>query len=166
MADNLYLDIYYNNDKNEKIKLDVNLDMINTKVVFDRKVLIGNEIDKEKERSVFEETSDYAERIRNAVVEKGEKVDDSYVIKIENDVEIIYDSKSDFLMIDIYDDNMRYYWKYELYNSNAFLYRKLVNDIIVDEIYVDDIISGLEIEMVLFSQLKNYINMYILEESN
>lgn len=166
LTNNLYLDIYYNDDKNEKMKLDVNLDMINTKVVFDKEVLIGDEIDEEKEKAVFEENSDYAERIRNAMIEKGEKIDENYVINYEDNIEIIYDNKSNFLMVDVYKRNNRYYWKYELYNSDAFLYRRIVDGNISDEIYVDSIIDGLENEIYLFEQLKYYINKYILEESN
>lgn len=166
LTNNLYLDIYYNDDKNEKMKLDVNLDMINTKVVFDKEVLIGDEIDEEKERTVFKENSDYAERIRSAMIEKGERIDDIYVLKIENNIEISYDVEGDFIILNFYNDNYRIYLRWSLLDLDSYLYRKFINDEFVEEKFIKDVSMNDDEEIEKFNQLNNYINKYVLEESN
>ena len=130
-------------NKNEKIKLDVNLDMINTKVVFDRKEFVLDSKDKSKTvEPVSVESNDYAERIRKAMMEKGEKVDDYYVVSIEDDVEISYDVKGDFINLNFYNG-------------------ELVEEKMVKDVNICD-----TAENKMHVELKKYINKYILEGSN
>lgn len=168
LTNNLYLDIYYNNDKNEKMKLDVNLDMINTKVVFDKKkFVLENKNRKNDIMPVNNETSDYADRIRSAMIEKGEKIDGNYVIKIVDVLEISYIVNDDILIIDYIDDDIRYYWKCILNREiEGVLYRKINGNEVIKECFISNVSSINDDMKNSIVRLEKYINKYILEESN
>lgn len=168
LTNNLYLDIYYNDDKNEKMKLDVNLDMINTKVVFDRKKFVLENKNRNNDiMPVNNETSDYAERIRSAMIEKGEKIDGNYVIKIVDVLEISYIVNDDILIIDYIDDDIRYYWKCILNREiEGVLYRKINGNEVIKECFISNVSSINDDMKNSIVRLEKYINKYILEESN
>ena len=167
LTNNLYLDIYYNDDKNEKMKLDVNLDMFNTKVVFDKKkFVLENKNQKNDIMPVNNETSDYADRIRSAMIEKGEKVDDIYVFNIEDNIEISYDVEGDFIYLNFHSDNCRIYLRRSLLDLDSYLYRKFINEELVEEKFIRDVSMSDDEEFEKFNLFNDYINKCILEESN
>lgn len=154
---NLYLQIFYDNETNEKYKLKFDINFANNKLF--------NNADKHITNSVGSFDKDYEiKSINNAVnyiKTRGEKIEDRYRVKFNSD-KINFYYINNLLILELTEKDIKRSWNYFLDEENTFAYcESSNNDEMVSKriINLKDNIS--QEDKDLFSEFLNYVNKYL-----
>lgn len=165
----LYLEINYNNNKVEILKLKVKKDFANDIFFYHKKAVNGQNITK-IEPVIKNESSEMSHIISN-MREKGNKVDETYVIDKKDqkkDILLTYFENSEEIILDVIENSCTETWNYMFDKEYILVYSKYKNEKLIRREYItflnlDDLKSS---EKSIINSFFYYINKYLFEGSN
>ena len=165
----LYLEINYNNNKVEILKLKVKKDFANDIFFYHKKAVNGQNSTK-IEPVIKNESSEMSHIISN-MREKGNKVDETYVIDKKDqkkDILLTYFENSEEIILDVTENSCTETWNYMFDKEYILVYSKYKNEKLIRREYItflnlDDLKSS---EKSIINSFFYYINKYLFEGSN
>lgn len=165
----LYLEINYNNNKVEILKLKVKKDFANDIFFYHKKAVNGQNSTK-IEPVIKNESSEMSHIISN-MREKGNKVDETYVIDKKDqkkDILLTYFENSEEIILDVIENSCTETWNYMFDKEYILVYSKYKNEKLIRREYItflnlDDLKSS---EKSIINSFFYYINKYLFEGSN
>ena len=165
----LYLEINYNNNKVEILKLKVKKDFANDVFFYHKKAVNGQNSTK-IEPVIKNESSEMSHIISN-MREKGNKVDETYVIDKKDqkkDILLTYFENSEEIILDVIENSCTETWNYMFDKEYILVYSKYKNEKLIRREYItflnlDDLKSS---EKSIINSFFYYINKYLFEGSN
>lgn len=165
----LYLEINYNNNKVEILKLKVKKDFANDIFFYHKKAVNGQNSTK-IEPVIKNESSEMSHIISN-MREKGNKVDETYVIDKKaqkKDILLTYFENSEEIILDVIENSCTETWNYMFDKEYILVYSKYKNEKLIRREYItflnlDDLKSS---EKSIINSFFYYINKYLFEGSN
>lgn len=165
----LYLEINYNNNKVEILKLKVKKDFANDIFFYHKKAVNGQNSTK-IEPVIKNESSEMSHIISN-MREKGNKVDETYVIDKKDqkkDILLTYFENSEEIILDVIENSCTETWNYMFDKEYILVYSKYKNENLIRREYItflnlDDLKSS---EKSIINSFFYYINKYLFEGSN
>lgn len=165
----LYLEINYNNNKVEILKLKVKKDFANDIFFYHKKAVNGQNSTK-IEPVIKNESSEMSHIISN-MREKGNKVDETYVIDKKDqkkDILLTYFENSEEIILDVIENSCTETWNYMFDKEYILVYSKYKNEKLIRREYItflnsDDLKSS---EKSIINSFFFYINKYLFEGSN
>mgnify|MGYP001851842308 FL=1 len=165
----LYLEINYNNNKVEILKLKVKKDLANDIFFYHKKAVNGQNSTK-IEPVIKNESSEMSHIISN-MREKGNKVDETYVIDKKDqkkDILLTYFENSEEIILDVIENSCTETWNYMFDKEYILVYSKYKNEKLIRREYItflnlDDLKSS---EKSIINSFFYYINKYLFEGSN
>lgn len=165
----LYLEINYNNNKVEILKLKVKKDFANDIFFYHKKAVNGQ--NSTKIEPVIKNESPEMSRIISNMREKGNKVDETYVIDKKDqkkDILLTYFENSEEIILDVIENSCTETWNYMFDKEYILVYSKYKNEKLIRREYItflnlDDLKSS---EKSIINSFFYYINKYLFEGSN
>lgn len=165
----LYLEINYNNNKVEILKLKVKKDFANDIFFYHKKAVNGQ--NSTKIEPVIKNESSEMSRIISNMREKGNKVDETYVIDKKDqkkDILLTYFENSEEIILDVIENSCTETWNYMFDKEYVLVYSKYKNEKLIRREYItflnlDDLKSS---EKSIINSFFYYINKYLFEGSN
>lgn len=165
----LYLEINYNNNKVEILKLKVKKDFANDIFFYHKKAVNGQNTTK-IEPVIKNESSEMSHIISN-MREKGNKIDETYVIDKKDqkkDILLTYFENSEEIILDVIENSCTETWNYMFDKEYILVYSKYKNEKLIRREYItflnlDDLKSS---EKSIINSFFYYINKYLFEGSN
>lgn len=165
----LYLEINYNNNKVEIPKLKVKKDFANDIFFYHKKAVNGQNSTK-IEPVIKNESSEMSHIISN-MREKGNKVDETYVIDKKDqkkDILLTYFENSEEIILDVIENSCTETWNYMFDKEYILVYSKYKNEKLIRREYItflnlDDLKSS---EKSIINSFFYYINKYLFEGGN
>lgn len=165
----LYLEINYNNNKVEILKLKVKKDFANDIFFYHKKAVNGQNSTK-IEPVIKNESSEMSHIISN-MREKGNKVDETYVIDKKDqkkDILLTYFENSEEIILDVIENSCTETWNYMFDKEYILVYSKYKNEKLIRREYItflnlDDLKSS---EKSIINSFFYYINKYLFEGGN
>ena len=165
----LYLEINYNNNKVEILKLKVKKDFANDIFFYHKKAVNGQ--NSKKIEPVIKNESSEMSRIISNMREKGNKVDETYVIDKKDqkkDILLRYFENSEEIILDVIENSCTETWNYMFDKEYILVYSKYKNEKLIRREYItflnlDDLKSS---EKSIINSFFYYINKYLFEGSN
>lgn len=165
----LYLEINYNNNKVEILKLKVKKDFANDIFFYHKKAVNGQNSTK-IEPVIKNESSEMSNIISN-MREKGNKVDETYVIDKKDqkkDILLTYFENSEEIILDVIENSCTETWNYMFDKEYILVYSKYKNEKLIRREYItflnlDDLKSS---EKSIINSFFYYINKYLFEGGN
>lgn len=165
----LYLEINYNNNKVEILKLKVKKDFANDIFFYHKKAVNGQ--NSTKIEPVIKNESSEMSRIISNMREKGNKVDETYVIDKKDqkkDILLTYFENSEEIILDVIENSCTETWNYMFDKEYILVYSKYKNEKLIRREYItflnlDDLKSS---EKSIINSFFYYINKYLFEGSN
>ena len=165
----LYLEINYNNNKVEILKLKVKKDFANDIFFYHKKAVNGQNSTK-IEPVIKNESSEMSHIISN-MREKGNKVDETYDIDKKaqkKDILLTYFENSEEIILDVIENSCTETWNYMFDKEYILVYSKYKNEKLIRREYItflnlDDLKSS---EKSIINSFFYYINKYLFEGSN
>lgn len=165
----LYLEINYNNNKVEILKLKVKKDFANDIFFYHKKAVNGQ--NSTKIEPVIKNESPEMSRIISNMREKGNKVDETYVIDKKDqkkDILLTYFENSEEIILDVIENSCIETWNYMFDKEYILVYSKYKNEKLIRREYItflnlDDLKSS---EKSIINSFFYYINKYLFEGSN
>lgn len=165
----LYLEINYNNNKVEILKLKVKKDFANDIFFYHKKAVNGQ--NSTKIEPVIKNESPEMSRIISNMREKGNKVDETYVIEKKDqkkDILLTYFENSEEIILDVIENSCTETWNYMFDKEYILVYSKYKNEKLIRREYItflnlDDLKSS---EKSIINSFFYYINKYLFEGSN
>lgn len=165
----LYLEINYNNNKVEILKLKVKKDFANDIFFYHKKAVNGQNSTK-IEPVIKNESSEMSHIISN-MREKGNKVDETYVIDKKDqkkDILLTYFENSEEIILDVIENSCTETWNYMFDKEYILVYSKYKNEKLIRREYItflnlDDLKSS---EKSIINSFFYYINKCLFEGSN
>ena len=157
----LYLEINYNNNKVEILKLKVKKDFANDIFFYHKKAVNGQNSTK-IEPVIKNESSEMSHIISN-MREKGNKVDETYVIDKKDqkkDILLTYFENSEEIILDVIENSCTETWNYMFDKEYILVYSKYKNEKLIRREYItflnsDDLKSS---EKSIINSFFYYIN--------
>lgn len=166
---NLYLEINYNDDKTEILKLNVKKDFSNNALFYHKKSVNGqNNI---KEEQVFKNDSSEKNHIIASMKEKGKKTNDSFVIDKtdqEKNILLTYFESSEEIILEVTEKNCTETWNYLFDKEYILVYSKYKDQNLIERKYITfvDMNELKKSDKSIVNSFSNYINKYLFERSN
>ena len=165
----LYLEINYNNNKVEILKLKVKKDFANDIFFYHKKAVNGQ--NSTKIEPVIKNESPEMSRIISNMREKGNKVDETYVIDKKDqkkDILLTYFENSEEIILDVIENSCTETWNYMFDKEYILVYSKYKNEKLIRREYItflnlDDLKSS---EKSIINSFFYYINKYLFDGSN
>ena len=165
----LYLEINYNNNKVEILKLKVKKDFANDIFFYHKKAVNGQ--NSTKIEPVIKNESPEMSHIISNMREKGNKVDETYVIDKKDqkkDILLTYFENSEEIILDVIENSCTETWNYMFDKEYILVYSKYKNEKLIRREYItflnsDDLKSS---EKSIINSFFYYINKYLFEGSN
>lgn len=165
----LYLEINYNNNKVEILKLKVKKDFANDIFFYHKKAVNG--LNSTKIEPVIKNESSEMSHIISNMREKGNKVDETYVIDKKDqkkDILLTYFENSEEIILDVIENSCTETWNYMFDKEYILVYSKYKNEKLIRREYItflnlDDLKSS---EKSIINSFFYYINKYLFEGSN
>lgn len=165
----LYLEINYNNNKVEILKLKGKKDFANDIFFYNKKAVNGQ--NSTKIEPVIKNESPEMSRIISNMREKGNKVDETYVIDKKDqkkDILLTYFENSEEIILDVIENSCTETWNYMFDKEYILVYSKYKNEKLIRREYItflnlDDLKSS---EKSIINSFFYYINKYLFEGSN
>ena len=165
----LYLEINYNNNKVEILKLKVKKDFANDIFFYHKKAVNGQ--NSTKIEPVIKNESSKMSHIISNMREKGNKVDETYVIDKKNqkkDILLTYFENSEEIILGVIENSCTETWNYMFDKEYILVYSKYKNEKLIRREYItflnlDDLKSS---EKSIINSFFYYINKYLFEGSN
>lgn len=154
---NLYLEIFYDNQTNEKYKLKLDINFANNKIfnnVDENVTSAVGSMDKNTEIKVINNAVNYLKT-------KGEKVDDSYVLQFI-DEKIKFTFMNSMLVLEVNNGNHKIIWNYYLDQNKSFIYTEYENNLEILKKIVSKDNFDYEENKILYNDFINYINKYLV----
>lgn len=166
---NLYLEINYNDDKAEILKLNVKKDFSNNVLFYHKKSVNGqNNI---KEGQVFKNDSSEKNHIIASMKEKGKKTNDSFVIDKtdqEKNILLTYFENNEEIILEVTEKNCTETWNYLLDKGYILVYSKYKNQNLIERKYITFVNTNelKKSDKSIVNSFSNYISKYLFEGSN
>lgn len=166
---NLYLEINYNDDKTEILKLNVKKDFSNNALFYHKKSVNGqNNI---KEEQAFKNDSSEKNHIIASMKEKGIKTNDSFVIDKtdqEKNILLTYFESSKEIILEVTEKNCTETWNYLFDKEYILVYSKYKDQNLIERKYITfvDMNELKKSDKSIVNSFSNYINKYLFEGSN
>lgn len=166
---NLYLEINYNDDKTEILKLNVKKDFSNNALFYHKKSVNGQ--NNTKEEQVFKNDSSEKNHIIASMKEKGKKTNDSFVIDKtdqEKNILLTYFESSEEIILEITEKNCTETWNYLFDKEYILVYSKYKDQNLIVRKYITfvDMNELKKSDKSIVNSFSNYINKYLFEGSN
>lgn len=165
----LYLEINYNNNKVEILKLKVKKDFANDIFFYHKKAVNGQ--NSTKIEPVIKNESPEMSRIISNMREKGNKVDETYVIDKKDqkkDILLTYFENSEEIILDVIENSCTETWNYMFDKEYILVYSKYKNEKLIRREYITflnlDYLKSSEKSII--NSFFYYINKYLFEGSN
>lgn len=154
---NLYLEVFYDNQTNEKYKLKLDINFANNKIfnnVDENVTSAVGSMDKNTEIKVINNAVNYLKT-------KGEKLEDGYTISFSND-QIKFYYINNLLILELSEGNIKKSWNYFLDEENIFSYcESLDNNEVITKRTINVKGQGNQEDLDLYKEFVNYINKYL-----
>lgn len=166
---NLYLEINYNDDKTEILKLNVKKDFSNNALFYHKKSVNGqNNI---KEEQAFKNDSSEKNHIIASMKEKGIKTNDSFVIDKtdqEKNILLTYFESSEEIILEVTEKNCTETWNYLFDKEYILVYSKYKDQNLIERKYITfvDMNELKKSDKSIVNSFSNDINKYLFEGSN
>ncbi len=166
---NLYLEINYNDDKTEILKLNIKKDFSNNALFYHKKSVNGQS--NIKEEQVFKNDSSEKNHIIASMKEKGKKTNDSFVIDKtdqEKNILLTYFENSEEIILEVTEKNCTETWNYLFDKGYILVYSKYKDQNLIERKYITfvDMNELKKSDKSIVNSFSNYINKYLFEGSN
>ena len=166
---NLYLEINYNDDKTEILKLNIKKDFSNNALFYHKKSVNGQS--NIKEEQVFKNDSSEKNHIIASMKEKGKKTNDSFVIEKtdqEKNILLTYFENSEEIILEVTEKNCTETWNYLFDKEYILVYSKYKDQNLIERKYITfvDMNELKKSDKSIVNSFSNYINKYLFEGSN